>query len=107
MPHRTDPVPPHFLNEFKPKLMSMIREGYDFGDFRADVLAGLRRRGHKLLVTSAPLETAVQVALQRASTTPPTAKGARSLTTESPPASERPVCSAASDPRKGGMPATP
>jgi len=57
MPHRTDPVPPHFLNEFKPKLMSMIREGYDFGDFRADVLAGLT-----VAIVALPLSMAIAIA---------------------------------------------
>ena len=73
----------------------------------ADVLEGLRRRGHKLVVTSSPLETAVQVALRRPPTPSPQVKGPVSLTADSPPSQERPVCSAASDPRKGGMPATP
>lgn len=72
----------------------------------ADVLEGLRRRGHKLVVTSSPLETAVQVALRRPPTSPPAAKAPVALTADSPPP-ERPLCSAASDPRKGGLPAIP
>lgn len=73
----------------------------------ADVLEGLRRRGHKLVVTTSPLETAVQVALRRPPASPAPAKGLISLTADAPPSKELPVCSAASDPRKGGLPAVP
>ena len=34
-------------------------------EISADALEGLRRRGHKVVVTPAPLETAVQVAMRR------------------------------------------
>jgi gamma-glutamyltranspeptidase/glutathione hydrolase len=74
-----------------------------------DVLDGLRRRGHKVLVTPAPLETAVQAVLRRPATAPPAASGrpAEALTSTAPPASAQPLFSATSDPRKGGLPAAP
>jgi len=75
----------------------------------ADVAEGLRRRGHKLVVTPAPLETAVQVVLRRPPPPSPPAvlKAPVSLTADTSPASLQPVFSAASDPRKGGAPAAP
>lgn len=66
-------------------------------DFPADVLDGLRRRGHKLVVSTSPLETAVQLVLRRPAVPAPTAAAPARATAEQ---------TAASDPRKGGVPAT-
>lgn len=64
----------------------------------ADVRAALSARGHKLVVTPAPLENAVQGVLYQ-----PASPGK-----SAPPAPPRPAtCFAASDPRKGGLPAVP
>lgn len=73
----------------------------------ADVRAGLQRRGHRIIVTPAALETAVQAAFYR----PPRAKVDPGATTAIAVADDRPAeplgFSAASDPRKGGIPALP
>lgn len=73
----------------------------------ADVRAGLQRRGHRIVVTPAALETAVQAAFYR----PPRAKVDPGATTSIAVADDRPAeptgFSAASDPRKGGVPALP
>ena len=66
-------------------------------DFPADVLDGLRRRGHKLVISTSPLETAVQLVLRRPAGPIPTAAAPARATAEQ---------TAASDPRKGGVPAT-
>jgi gamma-glutamyltranspeptidase/glutathione hydrolase len=66
-------------------------------DIPADVLDGLRRRGHKLVVSTSPLETAVQLVLRRPAGPIPTAAAPARATAEH---------TAASDPRKGGVPAT-
>lgn len=73
----------------------------------ADVRAGLSRRGHRIVVTPAALETAVQAVFYR----PPRAKVDPGASTSIPVADDRPAeptgFSAASDPRKGGLPAMP
>lgn len=73
----------------------------------ADVRAGLQRRGHRIVVTPAALETAVQAAFFR----PARAKVDPGATTNLAVADDRPAephgFSAASDPRKGGLPALP
>lgn len=73
----------------------------------ADVRAGLQRRGHKLLLTPHPLETAVQAVLWhkkvgRSAAVEPSSTAVRTDNDPDP----RPF-SAASDPRKGGLPAAP
>lgn len=76
-------------------------------EIASDVRAGLQRRGHRLVVTPAALETAVQAVFYR----PPRAQVDPGATTPIPVADDRPAeprgFSAASDPRKGGIPALP
>jgi SulP family sulfate permease len=55
MPHRDPPASP--LLEFKPKLISMLREGYRFQDFRVDVMAGLT-----VAIVALPLSMAIAIA---------------------------------------------
>lgn len=55
MPHNDPPV--GLLSEFKPKLISMIREGYHLRDFRVDVLAGLT-----VAIVALPLSMAIAIA---------------------------------------------
>lgn len=73
----------------------------------ADVRTALQARGHKLIVTPAALETAVQGVLWR----PPASRPQPEVTTPIPVADDRAAeprgFSAASDPRKGGVPALP
>ncbi|MGB8812909.1 MAG: SulP family inorganic anion transporter [Paracoccaceae bacterium] len=57
MLQRNDPAPPKFLYEFKPKLISIIREGYHLSDFRADILAGLT-----VAIVALPLSMAIAIA---------------------------------------------
>lgn len=80
-------------------------------DLPADVQAALRRRGHKLLVTPTPLENAIQGVLYRPRPPRPDADKAKTpdaevLPEKDPPPSARSF-TAASDPRKGGLPALP
>ena len=76
-------------------------------EIASDVRAALSRRGHKLVVTPAALETAVQAVLYR----PPRAKVDPGATTPIEVAEDRLPeprgFSAAADPRKGGVPALP
>lgn len=76
-------------------------------EIASDVRAALSRRGHKLVVTPAALETAVQAVLYR----PPRAKVDTGATTPIEVAEDRLPeprgFSAAADPRKGGVPALP
>jgi SulP family sulfate permease len=55
MPQIDPPASP--LLEFKPKLISMIREGYHLRDFRVDVLAGLT-----VAIVALPLSMAIAIA---------------------------------------------
>jgi SulP family sulfate permease len=55
MPHRDQPASP--LLEFKPKLISMLREGYHLNDFRVDVMAGLT-----VAIVALPLSMAIAIA---------------------------------------------
>ncbi|MFO0580157.1 MAG: gamma-glutamyltransferase [Polyangia bacterium] len=76
----------------------------------ADVRAGLERRGHKLSVPGGSLGTSVQVVLRRPGAAPKAAPlGNSELEADPapPPSKPQPTFSAASDPRKGGLPAVP
>lgn len=55
MPQIDPPASP--LLEFKPKLISMLREGYHLRDFRVDVLAGLT-----VAIVALPLSMAIAIA---------------------------------------------
>lgn len=55
MPHSAPPASP--LLEFKPKLISMLREGYHLRDFRVDVMAGLT-----VAIVALPLSMAIAIA---------------------------------------------
>lgn len=76
-------------------------------ELASDVRAGLQRRGHRLIVTPAALETAVQAVFYR----PARAKVDPGAKTAIAVADDRPAeprgFSAAADPRKGGIPALP
>jgi len=76
-------------------------------EIASDVRTALQRRGHRLLVTPAALETAVQAVFYR----PPRAQVDPGASTSIAVADDRPAeprgFSAASDPRKGGIPALP
>lgn len=73
----------------------------------ADVREGLVRRGHRLKRLGRPMGTAVQVVLRRPASSATKAGPAASEQEDDPPlplSTTRPVFSAASDPRKGGLP---
>ncbi len=76
-------------------------------EIASDVRTALQRRGHRLVVTPAALETAVQAVFYR----PPRAQVDPGASTSIAVADDRPAeprgFSAASDPRKGGIPALP
>ena len=55
-PHRTASKP-SFAELFTPKLVTVLREGYDLGKFRADVLAGLT-----VAIVALPLSMAIAIA---------------------------------------------
>lgn len=50
-------VEPSFIEQFTPKLVTVLREGYGFKDFRADVLAGLT-----VAIVAIPLSMAIAIA---------------------------------------------
>jgi SulP family sulfate permease len=50
-------VEPTFVEAFTPKLVTVLREGYHFRDFRADVLAGLT-----VAIVAVPLSMAIAIA---------------------------------------------
>ena len=49
--------PPTFAELYAPKLITVLREGYDFADFRADVTAGLT-----VAIVALPLSMAIAIA---------------------------------------------
>jgi SulP family sulfate permease len=51
------PEPAHFSELFVPKLITVLREGYDFGKFRADAIAGLT-----VAIVALPLSMAIAIA---------------------------------------------
>lgn len=51
------PVEPTFVEQFTPKLITVLREGYGFKNFRADVLAGLT-----VAIVAVPLSMAIAIA---------------------------------------------
>src|ERR1700686_4483341 len=48
---------PSFAELYAPKLITVLREGYDFTDFRADVIAGLT-----VAIVALPLSMAIAIA---------------------------------------------
>ena len=56
-PHRLSISPPSFVELFTPKLVSVLREGYGWPQFRADAIAGLT-----VAVVALPLSMAIAIA---------------------------------------------
>src|SRR5215207_1305117 len=54
---RLAPRQPSFIELFTPKLVTVLREGYDFAKFRADALAGLT-----VAIVALPLSMAIAIA---------------------------------------------
>ncbi len=54
---KTAPPPPGFSDLYTPKLITVLREGYDFGRLRADAIAGLT-----VAIVALPLSIAIAVA---------------------------------------------
>ncbi len=57
MPHRPPHAVPSYASQFTPKLITVFREGYGWGDLRADAIAGLT-----VAVVALPLSMGIAIA---------------------------------------------